>query len=148
MKIPCPTAALLLATLLLPTAPRPARAADRPSDAPASSRTEASLEGKWTGTMTVPQGTGTVELTFRREGQAWTAAGKVKLDPSAPAPVQVAARELQVKEKSVMFNLTLEGADVKFTGTLAPGGLGGTLVATESGREVGRGTWKLTRATR
>lgn len=144
---------LLVATLLLSCSALPGWAAElRPASSAAthtaSARADSSLAGKWTGTMTVPQGTGKMEITFQGRDTAWKATGNVHIDPSLPAPAPQAARDLQVKEKAVTFHLTIEGADVKFTGTLGADGLSGTLVATESGREAGRGTWKLSRATR
>jgi len=81
-----------------------------------------------------------MDMTFAPEGTGWKASAKFKVGENE---FSKAVQDLKVTGNQVAFFVEIEGAQVRFAGTLTNNILGGTLEAIEKGTTIARGTWHL-----
>jgi hypothetical protein len=98
--------------------------------------------GTWAGAMTTNAGPGGLEITLAREGAAWKASAKVRLEGQEAAPP---VNDLQVNGPAVVFAVMLDRTLVKINAKIEGDKLTGTLEAFQGDRKVGSGTIALTR---
>ncbi len=83
-----------------------------------------------------------MELTLNQEGTDWKAEAMFNAQGQGFAnPL----RDFKVSDNDLSFTVNIGGADVRFSGKLNDGKLGGTLEAFEKNAKIATGTWSLTR---
>lgn len=100
------------------------------------------LSGTWGGAMATSVGAGGLELTVTRDGAAWKATAKVRIEGQEVAPV---VEDLKVNGATISFAVELDRNLVKFSGKADGEKLTGTLEALQGERKIGDGTFVLIR---
>jgi hypothetical protein len=100
------------------------------------------FSGTWAGPMTTDAGPGGLEITLMRDGAAWKAGMKLRIEGQE---VAFAVKELKVNEAEISFAADLDRSLAKFKGRFDGDKLSGTVEAFQGERKVGQGTFTLTR---
>jgi hypothetical protein len=98
--------------------------------------------GTWAGAMTTDAGPGGLDITLVREGGAWKATAKVRLEGREVAPP---VEGLKVNGSEISFEITLDQNLVKVTAKIEGNKLTGTLEAFQGDRRIAGGKIDLTR---
>jgi hypothetical protein len=98
--------------------------------------------GTWAGALTTDAGPGGLEITLTREGDAWKATTKFRLEGEEVAP---AVQDLKVSPPDISFSVLVDRTVIKVAGKFEGDKLTGTLEAFEGDRKLGGGTLALTR---
>ena len=132
---------LVVTDVIAQTSASVAPAAGAAVGAPAPG-TPIAMTGTWSGEFFVPQGQGPMSMTLTRADSGW--AGTVTV--TTPNETMTGAmRKIVVDTAGLIFEATLQGADVTFTGKLAEMELVGTLTAVQNGNTVAQGQWSARR---
>ncbi len=100
------------------------------------------FSGAWAGAMATDAGPGGLEITLTRDGAAWKATAKVRLEGQEVAtPVE----DLKINGADIFFSVVLDRTLVKLSGKAEGDKLNGALEAFQGERKVGQGTFALTR---
>jgi hypothetical protein len=100
------------------------------------------FSGTWGGAMATDAGPGGLEITLTRDGAAWKATAKVRLEGQEVAtPVE----DLKINGADIFFSVVLDRTLVKLNGKAEGDKLNGALEAFQGERKVGQGTFALTR---
>jgi hypothetical protein len=100
------------------------------------------LAGAWAGAMSTNAGPGGLEITLIREGAAWKATARVRLEGQEVAPSVI---QLKIVGPDISLAVELVRTLVKFKGKADGDKIDGTLEAFQGERKVGQGTFVLTR---
>jgi hypothetical protein len=98
--------------------------------------------GTWAGAMATSVGAGGLEITLTRDGAAWKAAAKVRIEGQEVAPP---VEQLKINGAEISFAVELDRNLVRFSGKVDGDKLNGTLEALQGERKIGDGTFTLTR---
>jgi len=98
--------------------------------------------GTWAGAMATSVGAGGLEITLTRDGSAWKATAKVRLEGQEIAPP---VEQLKINGADISFAVELDRNLVKFNGKIDGDKLNGSLEALQGERKIGDGTFALTR---
>ena len=100
------------------------------------------LTGTWAGAMATDAGPGGLEITLTRDGAAWKATAKVRLEGQEVAPP---VEDFKINGADVSFSVLLDRTLIKLNGKAEGDKLIGALEAFQGERKVGRGAFTLTR---
>jgi len=110
--------------------------------APFASAQTPELAGTWAGPMTTDAGPGGLEIVLARDGAAWKATPKVRLEGQE---VAATIEDLKVNGSDVSFALPLDRNIARFKARVEGDKLAGTVEAFQGDRKIGSGTILLTR---
>jgi hypothetical protein len=100
------------------------------------------LAGTWKGRIVCGSVGGSLEIVLTRDGERWSGDATLVSGPNtAKAPL----RDARVAGDAVSFAVTVDRADVRFSGTRERDGIRGTVRVLEGERTLDEGTWAVTR---
>jgi hypothetical protein len=103
------------------------------------------LAGTWRGRISCRSVGGSLEIVLARNGEQWSGSATLT---SGPNTAQAVLRDARIAGDALSFAVTVDRADVRFSGTREGDGIRGTVRVLEGEHTLDEGTWAATRDAR